>query len=412
MRLFKRIREVGIILCTLLFLYLLNPYSLFALIGYPLCAYILLRKSFVSENIDRSLIYLLLFSVAYAAFYTLNPVSGVQYILVYLAFPSCFYLIGKYLGKKLPNADDRYMAVLLIGAAYSLTAILSVIMAIRSGDFYSFERNFPLFWSGNVITATKMGSYLTINMLIPSFLITKQRRWPWWITAFWAGIFAVSLFCAIRLGSRTQIAILMITFLMGIFYVFPRQSYRRNISLLFLLGIGAYLIYTRISFDLSSDWLAAFAGRMQNDAAGDIASGGGRTSRWIKSFEYLFTHPLGWDVTEFGLSHNLWLDVLRAGGVVCLILLLVFSVKSFQDIRKFLAGNRGDITYNFMTVTTFMGLFLVFMVEPVMDGIVNLFILFCLYKGLLTDTPPLKEASAPSPTEELETAGQVASGVR
>lgn len=401
MRLFKSIREVGILICGLLFLYLLNPFSLFALIGYPICAYILLQKNFILKNIDRSLISLFLFSAAYAAFYVLNPVSGVQYILVYLAFPSCFYLLGKYIGDKLPEALDRYMAALLIGAVYSLTAAISVILAVRSGEFYSYERSFPLFWNGNVITATKMGSYLTINMLIPGLLITKQRRWPLWLTLFWLGVFALSLFCAIRLGSRTQLAIFLIATLFGIFYVFPRQSYRRNISLIFLLGLAGYLVSTQISFDLQSDWLAAFAGRMENDAAGDIASGGGRTSRWIRSFEYLFSHPLGWDVEEFGLSHNLWLDVLRVGGVVCLILLLVFSIKAFRDIRKFLLAYKGDITYTFMAMAIFTGLFLVFMVEPILDGIVNLFILFCLYKGLLTDTQPTKKSTdKPAPPSD------------
>ena len=102
---------------------------------------------------------------------------------------------------------------------------------------------------------------------------------------------------------------------------------------------------------------------------------------------------------EFGLSHNLWLDVLRVGGVIPFVLLLIYSWKAFKGIRKFLRSNAGDITYNFLLIVISTGLFLVFMVEPILDGIVNLFILFCLFRGLLTY--PLEEEEPAEKPEGL-----------
>ena len=64
-----------------------------------------------------------------------------------------------------------------------------------------------------------------------------------------------------------------------------------------LLALGFY-IYKNVSFDLNADWLSTFAGRMEG-GSGEVASGGGRTERWVKSIEYIFEKPLGWSLDEF-----------------------------------------------------------------------------------------------------------------
>lgn len=100
------------------------------------------------------------------------------------------------------------------------------------------------------------------------------------------------------------------------------------------------------------------------------------------------------------------------GGVVCFALLLVFSIQAFQDIRRFLVRVKGDISYSFLIIAIFSGLFLVLMVEPIMDGIVNLFILFCLYKGLLTDTFPQNHEQPDTPDQATPLKEKATPGIR
>lgn len=152
--------------------------------------------------------------------------------------------------------------------------------------------------------------------------------------------------------------------------------------LFFVLGGIGYFISTKVSFDLDADWLTTFADRMEGKNTG-IASGGGRTERWVKSLEYLFKYPLGWDVNEFGFAHNFWLDVLRASGIVPFIILIIYTIRSFMQLRKTLGMIKDDIIFKGQILIYFFAFMMIFMVEPVMEGIFMTFIVFCIYKGII-----------------------------
>ncbi|WP_147321463.1 MULTISPECIES: O-antigen ligase [unclassified Arenibacter] len=195
-------------------------------------------------------------------------------------------------------------------------------------------------------------------------------------------LFVISLTCAIRLGSRTQLVIFLFTSIVSVIYIFPRQTYKQNIYLLILLTVCIGFVLRNVSFDLNADWLTTFAGRMSG-GVGEVTSGGGRTERWIKSFEYLFTHPLGWEAKEFGYSHNMWLDVLRAGGIIPFILLIIHSIKSFFQIKRTITISKANILLNGQILFYAIAFFLLFMVEPIFDGLFSSFVVFCLYKGIV-----------------------------
>ena len=133
---------------------------------------------------------------------------------------------------------------------------------------------------------------------------------------------------------------------------------------------------------MNADWLTTFAGRMSG-GVGEVASGGGRTERWAKSFEYLFIHPLGWNLKEFGYSHNMWLDVLRVSGIIPFVLLIIYSIKSFFQVKRAIAISKENVLLNGQILFYAIAFFLLFMVEPIFEGLFSLFVVFCLYKGIL-----------------------------
>ncbi|WFO17299.1 O-antigen ligase family protein [Cellulophaga baltica 4] len=325
----------------------------------------------------------MLFSVIYGLFYSFGAENslGTQYIFIYMITPPVFYLFGKYLIKdKILNQNNIFYIILCVVTVFSLSAVISVFLNFHEGGFAQLDRTIPMFWNGAPVSATIMGGFLTFNMCIPALLISNQGKKGIIFNILLSTLFAITLVCVLRLGSRTQLGIFLITTIISLIYVIPKQSFKRNLLLFVFIGAIIFFITKNISFDLNQDWLTTFADRMDKGGS-DIASGGGRTERWEKSFRNLFEKPLGWDVREFGYSHNLWLDVLRVSGFIPFFLLVIFSIKSLIQIRKIVLLKPNNILLNSQIIIYSIAFFLLFMVEPIFEGLFTFFVLFCLFKG-------------------------------
>ena len=153
-----------------------------------------------------------------------------------------------------------------------------------------------------------------------------------------------------------------------------------------------FYIMNTVSFDLDQDWLSAFANRMEDSK--DLASGGGRTDRWIKSMENLFTKPLGWSEHEFGHAHNLWFDVLRIGGFLSFFSLIFFTTNAYLTVFKAMRKNKTAYAFNNQIAVYTLGFSMVFMVEPILEGMFDFFAFFCFFIGVVkkynTDYPVIE----------------------
>ncbi|WP_157373863.1 O-antigen ligase family protein [Arenibacter certesii] len=354
------------------------------LFGYLLTPVVFLKSSFIRENLDLDFVLLILFSIFYALFYSFSAdaADGKQFILIYSLSPPTFYLVGKFLVRLKPTSNTVFYILFFIGAIFSISAVISVFLNFQEGGFAQLDRSIPMFWDGSPISATIMGGFLTFNMCIPAVLITTQGKKG---VAFNIGalcLFILSLICALRLGSRTQLGIFLITTVFAILYMLPRQSIKKNVWLFGLMAAVILYLIRNVSFDLNADWLTTFAGRMSG-GTGELASGGGRTERWIKSLEYMLSHPLGWDIKEFGYSHNLWLDVLRVAGIIPFVILIIYSIRSYIQIKRTILINKESIYLNTQILIYAIAMFLLFMMEPIFEGLFSFFIVFCIYKGII-----------------------------
>ncbi|MCL6275545.1 hypothetical protein M3P19_16135 [Muricauda sp. 2012CJ35-5] len=389
-KIYTYLNQVGFLIVGLFALYLLNPLNKGFLIGYVLPAFIFIKASLVKKNLDLDFTLLLLLSVIYGLFYILDPVDGMQFVLIYSLFPPTFYLLGKFMSNPIKDDHTVFYLLFFASALFSLPAVLSVYLNFAEGGFVQADRSIPYIWTGESLSATVMGAYLTLNMCIPALLIVGRKSIPLLIKIGMAILFILSLVCALRLGSRTQLSIFLLTSIIAVGYMLKRQTAKENAVLLFFLVVAVGLILNKVSFDLNADWLSSFASRMDGGRA-DVASGGGRTERWVKSFENMFTKPLGWDVNEFGYSHNLWLDVLRAGGIIPFLLLVIYSIRSFNQIRKIIKTNEHLFINGFILIYG-LAFLLIFMVEPIFEGIFSLFVLFCFFKGVINKYSEIKSS--------------------
>lgn len=376
-------RSVGVLPIFLLVAYLLNPFSLGFIFGYLLILLIVLKANFIKANIDVDFLIIFLFSFIYGLFYSFNPIAGVQYIIVYIFTAPFFYLWGKYLIDKSSHEKTLFYLFLIVGIIISASSLLSVILNVMEGGLAQRSRSIAMIWTGTLTNATGMAAPYIINMAIPAILLSGYKRLSKPVIVIMISVFILSLLCAIRLGSRTQLAITLITLLVILIFQWPHRNTKQNLTIIFVLVMAGFLVYRNVSFDWDADWLSSFAGRMEKHGANELATGGGRTDRWEKSLSNLFTKPLGWGLEEFGFAHNLWLDVARAGGIISLFLLSILTVRVWTRLRKFIKKYRSNLLITATVLTGMLAFTLLFLVDVIMDGSYYLFATFFLLYGAI-----------------------------
>ncbi len=364
-----------------LFLYLLDPYARGYVFGWIAVTLIFFKKDFLLKNLDKGYVLISIFSITYALFYSFDPTGGQQYIFVYAIIPPGFYLLGKYFINQFCSHKNLFILLICIGFTFSITPMISVLQVFLKGGFASVERNLPLFWNGSVLNATNMSSYFLFNMSLPGLLLIKQLKLSLSFKIFSGVIFFLSLICVIRLGSRTQLAIGFISILITVLYALKKQSLKKNLPMLLGLVVFIGLFATQVNFDKDADWMSVYASRMEDSK--NVASAGGRSQRWEKAAENIFTKPMGWSKNEFGFAHNLWLDVAMIGGILPMIFLIFFHFKSFFDIKKALALHPKELSFNALVLSYSICIILVFFVEPIMIGYFNLFSVSCIFLGVI-----------------------------
>jgi len=374
--------SIDAIAMILLCLYLLDPFNFGYLFGYLAVIYIFTRKKFLLQNLDGDFTLLLLFSATYSVFYCFDLSLGTQYILIFLLFPPGFYLVGKYVAARAESPKKLGLLMFLISFVFSLTTLISVLLNIAAKGFVVLERDVPVFWDGHSIPATNMSALLTLNMCIPALLIVNFKRSSFFPRIFSIILFALSLTCVLRLGSRTQLGITLLTIMATILYLFTKQSAAKNALTFVALFVAVNIGFSYLSFDKNSDIMSAYASRMDSKEYG-ASTAGGRTERWEKSIINLVEEPLGWEVNDFGFSHNMWFDVARVGSVLAFILLVIYSIKSLIQIKNTITLDKSSVGINTMFLVYGMSFFLLFMVEPIFEGYFGVFTFFCFYKGVL-----------------------------
>lgn len=369
------------ILVVLLILYFIDPFNYGFVFGYLTFLFLFGGGKVIFKYVDKSGILLLVFSVIYGLFYAFNPFSGTQFIFIYTLLPITFYLVGKVIANNLKTPNQRYFFFVGISTVFSLVALISVLINIAEGGFVQSKRDVPLLW-GETPNATGTAAYLFANMCIPALFIFSAKKKYFKINLLLIILFVLSFVSVLRLGSRTQIGIALIVLISSIIYKSSKLSPIKNILLFgsFFLIINVLIGY--ISIDKDSDLLASYATRMDSKTNG-ASSAGGRTELWEKSIANLFQEPLGWDLYDFGYSHNMWLNAARVGTIFAFLSLLLFTIVSIKNTLKFLNAKHISSEIKNLVLCLFIAFHLQFLVEPILDGSFHLFAYFCLFQGIV-----------------------------
>ncbi len=242
------------------------------------------------------------------------------------------YLLLKHILFKYPNLKNVF--IFSISISSGLIAIIYTFLIKTKYSFYSSGRFFMLGENPNSYsTRFVIGTILTLYILISNKIKQKNK--------FWLVLFLPFLLIQIYIsGSRGSIVMLILGLLLLFFNV--KMTFNKKLLSIFILIliiiIGSIFLPKIKNLDVSTKERLVETIKEKDTS--------GRTNIWGEAFELFLDKPLlGYGEngyfkemeTKYGEerdTHNLFLYLLCSGGLVGLLLFLVFIFSSFKLIWK------------------------------------------------------------------------------
>lgn len=382
----KSFIKTDFVILMLLIMTFVNPFFYGSRIALALTVVIFFSLKKYINCFDKNLFLIFFFSIFYEIIKVLKiefEFIGFSSILGNILAPASLYLIGQKISKKCRNFDVLLFVLFILSLSFSIVPMISILLQIQENGFINGTRSLYLIWDkGSLRSATQFASFFVFNMAAIGLLnVKKKTKMEKLMSIAIVFLFVLSLICVLRLGSRTLILVGLISLLSSYLYNINKKSLLNVIFNLLIAFLG--INYLVSIFDINSDVMYFFASRLNSDEYG-VTNAGGRTERWISALNSIIEYPFGWKLSTFGgYAHNFWLDIARVAGIVPFIIMLKITFNSIKILLKshnLLKGNEYVRSYFFICFLAFM---LLFLVEPVMDGMFLLFLFYCFYVGFL-----------------------------
>ena len=319
-------------------------------------------------------------------------------ILGRVIFPPLFLLIGYYIANLDTDKKTNSLIILLIMITGStIYGFTSLIKSIYTYGSYSNVINalggrLTLdFWGTNYISATVLNSSVSLGLSAVGILFLKNKKYGIdggkinrkTLNFFILLIFILSLYTSLTLGNRTGLLIAVISFfnVIMLHFKFNMSNLFRLLSILMGLYIFKIIFFNWNIFELRSRWESSFIySRFKSSSIYDNS----RFDAWTTIIMNFNENLLGGREIELKLNfaHNFWLDVFYDAGLLPLIFLIIFTLISLFSLYKFLNLDISTI-YKGLITGLYTAFLLTFLVEPILQGFVVFFTLYCFMLGII-----------------------------
>ena len=352
--------------------------------GYALYIIVVLFQILFQTKYDNGSIYTLLFSFVYISGYLLQGFYATpsEWIIMSI-FPIIIYQSGKYLLRRFNDSSSIFVLLTLLMISMCLPAIyFNLKDYFQSGQLINVLRKVEI--SENMRSATGYGMMVAISCGLSGIILTPassklDKKFKLLILSF----SLLSLFCTIHLINRTGLVIALASFITAI--LMPPYSQKRLwFTILMLLVIAAIIFYYLRQSSILEEGMAGYINR-------DIDSGtfGGRSERWGTAFNQMFITPFGTSDFHFNGSksyaHNMWLDAGLRGGILAFAFLGMLGIRALKSIIRILNKSLFNGFERSVIILYGQAIILQALMEPVIEGVPQLFYVFILYTSLISN---------------------------
>lgn len=359
--------------------YFNDTYSCLVLFITALIAEILAfrAKIIITGLLSKSFILLFLFGL----FYILQ--IGSSYALLYWLLPCAVFFAGWCLVDTFETIRVKRLDVSLSTfiLAISCGCLIHIILNLIT-NFTSERWAIIDYFSGTVRSATGAGSVVTLVVCLCPFIVILKKNYQ---KVAIAGICLVALMYTLLLGSRTSLVVLVVTFFAVVAFHFHNE--RRNdwiLRLILIVIVISALILIAFKFDFLGVRTyyenSNLYDRLYDSAT--YASDDERLSRWWEGLKSVFLSPFGGNKDTVRYYHNFWLDINRVSGVIPMILMIIFYIRTFRHVLE--VSKRRDVDSNcvYLMLCVYTGTFINFFFEPALEGLTDLYLRFCFINGI------------------------------
>lgn len=265
--------------------------------------------------------------------------------------------------------------ILAIMAGYCIHALLNYSVNIGNERW-----NLVDYYSGTYRAATGLGVINTIAFSTFMYCLLEKNKLRKLCGLFF---FAVAVLYGLQVGSRTQLLILLIVTVLSLVFYFYQVDNKKAARWAFGIGIlfcgAAYLAYQMNLFGIRrAIEMSNLFYRMNADTShGD----GVRVDSILRGLNSLLVYPLG-NASQF-YFHNMWLDAGRVAGIIAFLLLLSYTILTYSHALSVALNKAVSIEFRVLIFGLYLGLFINYFVEPVLEGMTDSFYLMCIMNGAI-----------------------------
>lgn len=358
-----------------------NKYIMYIILAFT-CFLILLnskkKKLIVPTNF--SFIMLLLFGVSYILFALYNNTFNILVVV----YPIVMYFIGASLYNSKPT--DKNIIII------SNSIIFGLVLHAAFNYFTnvdSLNRNVVDIFSKINLAATLQATF--IIMFLSTFFTNMQRN-KLIKKILYIVLCILCLLFILLIGSRTSILIFAITSIYSLAAIILYKNgnvdeRKRKLKVLFSIIISIVVIITlynnntfKIKQKVESSHLYYRLTVEKLDGADE-----GRYNYQYLGIISLFNNPFGTKekIGRTNYVHNMWLDIGKDAGIICFALLVAYSISTIKSLIMINKNSKVEKMFKIYFNSLYLGVFLNFLVEPILEGIPLYFGFFVLINAMV-----------------------------
>lgn len=330
---------------------------------------------------DRNAFWIFLSCFVYYSISGIGSQTKSEVSLLLLVMPTAAYVGGKWAGYKTKGSVVLSSGLLFVGLALATMALSAVYLDIAGGGFEGGNRSIQVpGFGGEELSATVLGGTLILAMAFGGMAFVSSSNVGVFFRLVALVPFSFSVLAAFRIGSRTLLLVGILSIVISLIVNIRKRGLWRTGTILIVFSF--FVVAANSFIGNNIEIFTYFQDRVGDDQFG-IDTAGGRTVKWSNSLTLMFANPMGWGFSENGYSHNLWLDAARNGGWISFLVLCIATFLAVKTLLRALARHKHDNLFQTLVYCVGFSFLALLSVEPIFDGFVSVFSLFCCFLGMV-----------------------------
>lgn len=369
-------------LLFLLSMDLMNMSNYLLLIFVIICIFSSRGEATLFLNIELS--FLILSFMCYFYIYQFYNTISPHTFVVFLFGPIAMYICGQIV---ISRINSVYFTTLVYTIAAGLFAhgMLNILYFSQNKiDRQTLNGRQILDVWGGFASATLQNTYFVMVIALLFFALFISNKFLE-RTIIISGC-AFSVYASIITASRTILYLIVVVPLICLVlnYYLTKTAKNKFVKIVAVLLLITVFFVVAFSINLLGiqDWYKS------TSLAKRIATGSTNTVikdlRWEYSIMVLsgiLDYPLGNNPIQH-YAHNMWLDVARLTGIMPFFFLVIYSALTIKTMILFVTCENIDTKVKYIIFSIYTACFILFFIEPILEGIPHFFALFCFINGM------------------------------